>query len=173
MVRQWQKCSTNNRLSGIDLDGNPDFVKLAEAYGAKGLHLRRAADVDRVIQAAMEYNDGPCLNRRRGGQGRQRVPHGAGRCQPARDGSSIRHAWNPTMGRAVMTACLRIDPEREENMSAALAIPAAIPEHDPLHTISCWCATSLACWARLGVRRVGYTSKGVSAPIPPTPDFRA
>ena len=61
MVRQWQEMFYDNRLSGIDLDGNPDFVKLAEAYGAKGLHLRRAADVDRVLQAAGEYNDGPCL----------------------------------------------------------------------------------------------------------------
>jgi len=61
MVRQWQEMFYDNRLSGIDLDGNPDFVKLAEAYGAKGFHLRRAADVDRVLQAAMEYNDGPCL----------------------------------------------------------------------------------------------------------------
>jgi acetolactate synthase-1/2/3 large subunit len=61
MVRQWQEMFYDNRLSGIDLEGNPDFVKLAEAYGAKGLHLRRAADVDRVIQTAMEYNDGPCL----------------------------------------------------------------------------------------------------------------
>ncbi len=61
MVRQWQEMFYDNRLSGIDLDGNPDFVKLAEAYGAKGLHLRRAADVDRVLHAAMEYNDGPCL----------------------------------------------------------------------------------------------------------------
>jgi acetolactate synthase-1/2/3 large subunit len=61
MVRQWQEMFYDNRLSGIDLDGNPDFVKLAEAYGAKGLHLRRAADVDRVLQAAMEHNEGPCL----------------------------------------------------------------------------------------------------------------
>ena len=61
MVRQWQEMFYDNRLSGIDLDGNPDFVKLAEAYGAKGLHLRRAADVDRVLQAAMEYDAGPCL----------------------------------------------------------------------------------------------------------------
>ena len=61
MVRQWQEMFYDNRLSGIDLDGNPDFVKLAEAYGAKGFHLRRAADVDRVLQAAMDYNGGPCI----------------------------------------------------------------------------------------------------------------
>jgi acetolactate synthase-1/2/3 large subunit len=61
MVRQWQEMFYDNRLSGIDLDGNPDFVKLAEAYGAKGFHLRRAADVDRVLLAAREHNDGPCI----------------------------------------------------------------------------------------------------------------
>jgi acetolactate synthase-1/2/3 large subunit len=61
MVRQWQELFYDNRLSGTDLEGNPDFVKLAEAYGIKGFHLRRAADVDRVLRAAMQYNDGPCV----------------------------------------------------------------------------------------------------------------
>jgi len=61
MIRQWQELFYDNRLSGADLEGNPDFVKLAQAYGAKGLHLRRAADVDRVLNEAMEYNDGPCI----------------------------------------------------------------------------------------------------------------
>jgi acetolactate synthase-1/2/3 large subunit len=61
MVRQWQELFYENRLSGTDLEGNPDFVKLAEAYNIKAFHLRRAADVDRVLQAAMEYNDGPCV----------------------------------------------------------------------------------------------------------------
>jgi acetolactate synthase-1/2/3 large subunit len=61
MVRQWQELFYENRLSGTDLEGNPDFVKLAEAYGIQGFHLRRAADVDRVLQAAMDYNDGPCV----------------------------------------------------------------------------------------------------------------
>ena len=36
MVRQWQELFYDDRLSGVDLEGNPDFVKLAEAYGAKG-----------------------------------------------------------------------------------------------------------------------------------------
>jgi len=61
MVRQWQELFYGNRLSGTDLEGNPDFVKLAEAYGIQAFHLRRAADVDRVLQAAMDYEDGPCL----------------------------------------------------------------------------------------------------------------
>jgi acetolactate synthase I/II/III large subunit len=61
MVRQWQELFYENRLSGTPLEGNPDFVKLAEAYNIKAFHLRRAADVDKVLQAAMDYNDGPCL----------------------------------------------------------------------------------------------------------------
>jgi len=61
MVRQWQELFYENRLSGTPLPGNPDFVKLAEAYNIQAFHLRRAADVDRVLTAAMEYNDGPCL----------------------------------------------------------------------------------------------------------------
>ena len=61
MIRQWQELFYENRLSGADLEGNPDFVKLAQAYGAKGLRIRRAADVDRVLTEAIEYNDGPCV----------------------------------------------------------------------------------------------------------------
>jgi acetolactate synthase-1/2/3 large subunit len=61
MVRQWQELFYENRLSGTDLEGNPDFVALAEAYGIKGFHLRRAADVDKVLETAMQYNDGPCV----------------------------------------------------------------------------------------------------------------
>lgn len=61
MVRQWQNLFYDNRLSGVDLEGNPDFVKLAEAYGAKGLRIRRSADVKRIIAAALAHNDGPCV----------------------------------------------------------------------------------------------------------------
>jgi acetolactate synthase-1/2/3 large subunit len=61
MVRQWQNMFYDNRLSGVDLKGSPDFVKLAEAYGAKGWRLRRSGDVRRVLTAALEHRDGPCL----------------------------------------------------------------------------------------------------------------
>jgi acetolactate synthase-1/2/3 large subunit len=61
MIRQWQELFYDNRLSGADLEGNPDFVKLAGAYGVKGFRIRRAGDVDRVIKAAMDYEDGPCV----------------------------------------------------------------------------------------------------------------
>ncbi len=61
MVRQWQELFFDNRESGVDLVGNPDFVKLAAAYGIKGFHISRPADVSRILQQALDYNDGPCL----------------------------------------------------------------------------------------------------------------
>jgi acetolactate synthase-1/2/3 large subunit len=61
MVRQWQELFFENRLSGVDLEGNPDFVKLAQAYGMKALRIRRPADVDRILTQAHEYDEGPVL----------------------------------------------------------------------------------------------------------------
>jgi acetolactate synthase-1/2/3 large subunit len=61
MVRQWQEAFFDNRLSGVDLEGNPDFVKLAEAYGIKALRIRRPADIDRKLREAQAYDEGPCL----------------------------------------------------------------------------------------------------------------
>ncbi len=60
MVRQWQELFFDNRLSGVDLEGNPDFVKLAEAYGIKGFHIAHSKDAKRILTEAMNYN-GPCL----------------------------------------------------------------------------------------------------------------
>ena len=61
MVRQWQALFFDNRYSGVDLTGNPDFVKLAEAYGAKGYRIKRNADVTRILTEAINYSDGPCV----------------------------------------------------------------------------------------------------------------
>jgi len=61
MVRQWQELFFEDRLSGVDLEGNPDFVKLAESFGMKGFNIKRPADVTKVLTAALEYNDGPVL----------------------------------------------------------------------------------------------------------------
>ncbi|HXZ84432.1 MAG TPA: biosynthetic-type acetolactate synthase large subunit [Myxococcota bacterium] len=60
MIRQWQEMFYDNRLSGADLEGNPDFVKLAQAYGVKGFRIRRPADVDRVLAEAHAH-PGPCV----------------------------------------------------------------------------------------------------------------
>ena len=67
MVRQWQTLFYNERYSNTDLhtsaDGErvPDFVKLADAYGAVGLRCERPEDVDDVIRKAMEINDRPVV----------------------------------------------------------------------------------------------------------------
>lgn len=61
MVRQWQELFYENRESGVDLVGNPDFVKLAEAYGVKGFRIKRAGDLKKTLEKAMNYNDGPCV----------------------------------------------------------------------------------------------------------------
>jgi acetolactate synthase-1/2/3 large subunit len=60
MVRQWQEMFWENRLSGVDLEGNPDFVKLAEAYGIPGLRIRRPGDIDRKLKEARAH-PGPVL----------------------------------------------------------------------------------------------------------------
>lgn len=61
MVRQWQELFFDDRLSGVDLEGNPDFVKLAQAFGIKGIRIKRPADVKKKIKEALDYNNGPIL----------------------------------------------------------------------------------------------------------------
>ncbi len=61
MVRQWQDMFYDKRYSGVDLYGNPDFVKLAQAYGIKALRIKRMADVSKCVRNALEYNEGPVL----------------------------------------------------------------------------------------------------------------
>jgi len=61
MVRQWQSMFYDERLSGVDMEGNPDFVKLGQAYGVKSFRIKRSADVRKTLKAALAYNDGPCI----------------------------------------------------------------------------------------------------------------
>lgn len=60
MVRQWQELFFDNRLSGVDLEGNPDFVKLAEAYRVKGFHMDKISQVKHVLTEAINHK-GPAL----------------------------------------------------------------------------------------------------------------
>jgi acetolactate synthase I/II/III large subunit len=53
MVRQWQEIIHGNRYSHIDLAGSPDFVKLAEAYGVKGLRATNKEEARRAWQEAL------------------------------------------------------------------------------------------------------------------------
>ena len=60
MVRQWQELTYAGRYSESYSDALPDFVKLAEAYGWKGIRIEREADLDAGIRAMMEH-DGPVM----------------------------------------------------------------------------------------------------------------
>lgn len=60
MVRQWQELIYDNRYSHIDLSGSPDFVKLAEAYGVKGLRATNKEEAAAAWQEAMD-TPGPVL----------------------------------------------------------------------------------------------------------------
>lgn len=60
MVRQWQDLFFDNRLSAVCLEGSPDFLKIATAYGIKGFRLRHSAHVKRTIKEALSY-PGPCI----------------------------------------------------------------------------------------------------------------
>ena len=63
MVRQWQTLFYGQRYSQTDLDSHrvPDFVRLAEAYGAVGLRCERPDQVDQTIEKAMAIDDVPVV----------------------------------------------------------------------------------------------------------------
>lgn len=52
MVRQWQELFYNRRYSYTSMKGQPDFVKVAEAYGAVGIRVERNEDVKDAIVTA-------------------------------------------------------------------------------------------------------------------------
>ena len=60
MVRQWQELLHDKRYSHSYTDALPDFVKLAEAYGAKGIRVKSPAELDKGIQEMIDYN-GPVI----------------------------------------------------------------------------------------------------------------
>ncbi|MFH0959453.1 MAG: biosynthetic-type acetolactate synthase large subunit [Pseudomonadota bacterium] len=60
MVRQWQERFYDKVYSQTDITVAPDFVKLAEAYGAVGLRATKSSEVEKVIQKALETN-GPVI----------------------------------------------------------------------------------------------------------------
>jgi acetolactate synthase-1/2/3 large subunit len=67
MVRQWQTLFYDGRYSNTHLQTGhgtkriPDFVKLAEAYGALGIRVEREEDVDEAIRLAIATNDRPVV----------------------------------------------------------------------------------------------------------------
>jgi acetolactate synthase-1/2/3 large subunit len=60
MVRQWQELTYESRYSNSYSDSLPDFVKLAEAYGWKGIRIEDESQLDAGIQEMIDY-DGPVI----------------------------------------------------------------------------------------------------------------
>jgi acetolactate synthase I/II/III large subunit len=60
MVRQWQELFWDRRYSSVEMGSSPDWVKLAEAFGAKGMRAENSADLEEQMVAALEH-DGPVL----------------------------------------------------------------------------------------------------------------
>lgn len=60
MVRQWQQLFYNKRYSATDLTANPDFVKIAEAYGAFGIRVTEKDEVEDALKKAISL-DGPVI----------------------------------------------------------------------------------------------------------------
>jgi acetolactate synthase-1/2/3 large subunit len=56
MVRQWQELFYDRNYCATGLHGSPDFVKLAEAYGAVGLRAQKMDEVEPVIREAFAVN---------------------------------------------------------------------------------------------------------------------
>jgi acetolactate synthase-1/2/3 large subunit len=61
MVRQWQELLHGKRYSSVDLEANPDLVKIAEAYGAKGIRVTKIEEVRPAIEESLAVKDRPTL----------------------------------------------------------------------------------------------------------------
>jgi acetolactate synthase I/II/III large subunit len=57
MVRQWQELFYEERYSHSLIPGQPDFVKLAEAYGIKGFQISTAEEADKVLNEVLHNNE--------------------------------------------------------------------------------------------------------------------
>ena len=55
MVRQWQEMFYQRAYSEVDLSISPDFVKLAEAYGAQGLRAKSPSELRSVLQEGLDF----------------------------------------------------------------------------------------------------------------------
>ncbi len=54
MVAQWQRTFYNRRYSGVHQHNCPDYIKIAEAYGAQGIRAESMNDLDKAIRAAIK-----------------------------------------------------------------------------------------------------------------------
>lgn len=62
MVRQWQELFKDRRYSFVDLECNPDFVKIADAYGIKSERLKTKADLENKLKDLILSDEGVLLD---------------------------------------------------------------------------------------------------------------
>jgi acetolactate synthase-1/2/3 large subunit len=53
MVAQWQRTFYNRRYMGVQQNRCPDYVKLAESYGAQGIRVQSMNELDNAIKTAI------------------------------------------------------------------------------------------------------------------------
>ncbi len=61
MVRQWQDMFYKKRYTHVSLGTNPDFAKIADAFGAKGFSTDKTDEVVPILKEALRINDRPVL----------------------------------------------------------------------------------------------------------------
>jgi len=61
MVRQWQGLFYGGRYSYTDMSHQPDFVKLAEAFGAIGLRVSQEGELNQALEQALQVTDRPVV----------------------------------------------------------------------------------------------------------------
>ena len=57
MVKQWQKLFWNERYSNTKLGANPDFMKIAQAYGAKGIRVEKPGEIRDAFREAFSSGE--------------------------------------------------------------------------------------------------------------------
>ena len=53
MVAQWQRLFYERKYIGVELKGIPDYVKIAEAYGAQGIRAQSMNEFDKALKNAL------------------------------------------------------------------------------------------------------------------------
>jgi acetolactate synthase-1/2/3 large subunit len=57
MVRQWQKLFWDKRYSNTELKADPDFVKIAQAFGAKGIRVEKPGEIHDALKGAFDSGE--------------------------------------------------------------------------------------------------------------------
>jgi acetolactate synthase-1/2/3 large subunit len=60
MVRQWQELMYEERYAASDLHDNPDFAKIADAFGVRGIRVEKPSELRATLEDAFSY-DGPVV----------------------------------------------------------------------------------------------------------------